>query len=89
MPKPEQPLKVLDDQYDKWRLYREIEFLHGRINNLLVSDLTAVDTDLKEDYATGELDSEAEIIAALNATNARINEIAEALNQVIVSVRLE
>lgn len=89
MPKPEQPLKVLDDQYDKWRLYREIEFLHARLNGLLVSDLTSVDTDLKEDYATGDLDSEAEIIAALNATNARINEIVEALNQIIASVRLE
>jgi hypothetical protein len=35
--------------------------------------------DLKENYTTGELDSEAEVIAAVNATNAKINDLIGAL----------
>lgn len=36
-------------------------------------------SNLNESYGTGDLDSEAEIIAALNATNAAINDILAAL----------
>lgn len=36
-------------------------------------------TALKVNYTTGDLDTEAEIIAALNATNTRINAIMTAL----------
>ena len=35
--------------------------------------------DLKENYTTGELDSEAEVIAAVNATNAKINDLITAI----------
>lgn len=34
---------------------------------------------LKEDYASGDLDTEAEVIAALNATNAMLNKLRTAL----------
>jgi hypothetical protein len=34
---------------------------------------------LKVDYTAGDLDSEAKIIAAVNATNAKINEIIQML----------
>ena len=36
-------------------------------------------TDAKTDYEAGDLDSEAEIITALNSTNTTINEILAAL----------
>jgi len=36
-------------------------------------------TALKVNYTTGDLDAEAEIIAALNATNTRVNAIMTAL----------
>lgn len=36
-------------------------------------------TALKVDYTTGDLDAEAEVIAALNATNTRLNLIMSAL----------
>lgn len=36
-------------------------------------------TALKEDYTTGDLDSEAEVISALNTTNAALNDILAAL----------
>lgn len=39
-------------------------------------------TALKVNYTTGDLDLEAEIIAALNATNTRINAIVAALEGV-------
>lgn len=45
--------------------------------------IQAHEAALKVNYATGDLDSEAEIIAALNATNTKINSIItklEALN---------
>lgn len=35
--------------------------------------------DLKEDYTTGDLDSEAEVIAAMNLTNAKVNDLITAL----------
>jgi hypothetical protein len=38
--------------------------------------------DAKTDYAAGDLDTEAEIIAAFNATNAKINAILAALEGV-------
>jgi hypothetical protein len=40
-------------------------------------DLTAQahEADAKVDYTTGDLDSEAEIITAVNATNAKINAV--------------
>lgn len=44
-------------------------------------------TNLKTDYTTLDLDTEAEIIAALNTTNTRINAIATTLNTVLA--RLE
>lgn len=39
-------------------------------------------TALKVNYTTGDLDAEAEIIAAINATNTRINAIMTALEGV-------
>jgi len=40
-------------------------------------DLTAqaAESDLKTDYTAGDLDTEAEIITAINATNTKINAI--------------
>lgn len=38
--------------------------------------------DAKTDYTTGDLDTEAEIIAAINATNTKINSILSALEAI-------
>lgn len=38
--------------------------------------------DAKADYTTGDLDTEAEIIAALNAANAKLNSVLAALEGV-------
>lgn len=46
----------------------------------LIPNIAAVAANLKADYATGDLSDEAEIIAAVNATNTKVNAIATALN---------
>jgi hypothetical protein len=61
----------------------------GRLNQILNSIGRRLDTiegsrqsyvpSLPTDYETGDLDTEAKIIVALNATNAKINAIVEAL----------
>lgn len=50
------------------------------------SHIAGVDTDLEDAYEAGDLDIEAEIIAALNATNARVNELATTLNSVLAAL---
>lgn len=88
MPKPEQSQRELDDDYDKWRVYRELDTLHRRINGLLVNQIWVdVTADLKTDYVTPQLDTEAEIIAAFNATNAKINALANAVNAILAKIR--
>lgn len=42
---------------------------------LTIPSGAALPSDLKTDYETGDLDSEAEIITAINATNTAINDI--------------
>lgn len=46
----------------------------------LIPNIAAVAANLKADYTTGDLSDEAEIIAAVNATNTKVNAIATALN---------
>lgn len=46
----------------------------------LIANIAAVAADLKVNYATGELDTEAKILVATNATNTKVNAIATALN---------
>lgn len=88
MPKPEQSQRELDDNYDKWRVYRELDTLHRRINGLLVNQIWVdVAADLKTDYVTPQLDTEAEIIAAFNTTNAKINALANAVNAILAKIR--
>lgn len=116
MPKASQSQRLLDDEYSKWAVYREIDFLHARLNALLVSilpelkaslpeatwndisddeDLLSslesgkIPLDLKTDYAAGDLDTEAEIIIAINATNSRINLMAAMLNLLFSRAKLE
>lgn len=85
-----QSAKQLDDNYDKWKTYRELDVLHDRLNEIIVPETVEnLGTDLEEAYVAGELDSEAKILVAVNATNARVNEIATALNAVLEKLRLE
>ena len=50
---------------------------NGKIVKLYQQVLTA---GLEEAYEAGELDSEAEVITAINATNAKLNDLIEALH---------
>jgi hypothetical protein len=89
VPRPEHTLKQLDDDYDKWKTYRELEALHDRLNEVLVDEsVVNLATNLKTDYVAGDLDTEAEIIVAVNATNSRVNEIAVSLNAVLEKIRV-
>lgn len=93
MPRAEQPLKEIRENYDVFDSLRELEFLHDRINGLLVpgdgqvGEVEDLGAALKVNYATGDLNTEAEIITAFNTTNARINEIAAAVNSILAKVR--
>ena len=88
MPKPEQSPRQLDDEYDKWKTYREIDTLHRRLNDLLVNPVFVdIAADLEAAYVAGELDSEAKIIVAFNTTNAKINALANGLNAIFAKIR--
>ena len=88
MPKPEQVGQQLDDAYDKFKVLRELDTLHRRINELLVDPIwTDVEADLKTGYEVGELDTEAKIVAAFNTSNAKINAVANAMNAVFAKIR--
>lgn len=75
--KTAQPLKVIKDQYDVLAMLRELDFLHKRINGLA---LTPAQAALKTDYTAGDLGTATAIAAALNATNAAVNQILEKMN---------
>ena len=45
----------------------------------MTTDVRSKITLAKVNYTTGDLDTEAEVIAAINATNVKINEIIERL----------
>jgi len=57
----------------------EISKLHGAGAVVASGTAHAHIADAKVDYTTGDLDAEAEIIAAVNATNGKINDILAAL----------
>lgn len=88
MPRAEQPLKEIGIHYDLWQTLRELEFLHQRLNDLLLAEATAdASTNLKTNYAAGDLNTEAEIITAFNATNTQVNAIAASVNEILAKVR--
>lgn len=90
MPAPRQTEKQLDDVYDKWKLYRELEILHERVNELLVSaDQEDASETLKVNYVAGDLGSAATIATAINATNTRVNELAEIINVILEKIRAD
>lgn len=70
--KPTQPLRTVQDPPGQWGVVRELETIHKTLNERLVA---ATQSDLDTDYAAGDLGTAAEIAAALNATNTRINAI--------------
>lgn len=57
----------------------EISKLHGAGAVVASGTAAALVTNAKADYTTGDLDSEAEIISALNAANGKLNSILAAL----------
>lgn len=55
-----------------------------KIVNLSGTQASAI-ADAKVDYTTGDLDAEAEIIAAINATNTTLNAVIAAINSIGVT----
>ena len=56
------------------------------VAKLDIPDNAELPSDLKTDYETGDLDSEAKIITAINATNTAINQIIALLSEAGASV---
>ena len=48
--------------------------------------IAATGTNLKINYTTGELDAEAEVIAAVNAINTRVNQVSADLGSVLIAL---
>lgn len=70
--KSTQPLQKISDSPTKWEILQELEFLHRTLNlRMLSSD----EEDLETEYVAGDLGTAADIAAALNLTNERINAI--------------
>ena len=51
-----------------------------------IENIAEIASNLKEDYTTGNLDAEAEVIAAINATNAKVNAALDAINALTVAL---
>lgn len=72
-----QPQKLIREEYDRAAHARELEFLHKRINDLAINPPAA---NLKTDHAAADLSTQAHVAAALNATNAAINQLLAKIN---------
>jgi hypothetical protein len=85
---PTQKLRLLERQYGVEALNRELDHLHQTLNLRLVA-ITQDDLSeaYKTNYATGELDTEAEIIAAINSINTAINTTNAAINVILNKIR--
>lgn len=75
--KTSQSLRLIREQYDALAMTRELDFLHKRLNDLAISPAL---TNLKTDYAAGDLGTAAAIATAFNATNTAINVILGKIN---------
>jgi hypothetical protein len=67
----------LPDEYTKEALYKELQNLHKRINDLGINPNVA---DLKTNYAATDLGTAAAIATALNSTNTALNAVLRKLN---------
>jgi hypothetical protein len=86
--KPQQPRKPLKEQYDRLEFLREVESLHKRLNELIISPATDGLSDTKDDYAAGDVGSAANIAAALNVIAAALNANTSAVNQLLEKLNL-
>jgi hypothetical protein len=93
MQRAEQDQKQLKDEYSKWDMARELEWVHERINQILLpavgedGEIETVAEDLKVNYVLGDLNTEAEIVAAFNTTNTKVNALSAAVNELITFFR--
>lgn len=67
----------LPEEYDAQVANQEFDRLHERVNKIVVE--AAALADLSTAYAGGDLATASDVATALNATNARINALAEIL----------
>jgi hypothetical protein len=65
-------LALQEDNHSLWLLVDDDPLTWARVS---VPSPEAHETALKANYAAGELDSEAEVIAAINATNTTVNSL--------------
>lgn len=70
--KPMQPRKPLNDDYNKIEFLREMETLHKRLNELIISPANGA---IKADYEAADTGTAAAIAAIFNLQAAAINAI--------------
>lgn len=90
--KPEQPLKVFGEDYDKLALLRELEALHKRVNDAIISPAiaapgtsptiteAAAGKSKKANYVAGDVGTAANIASALNDHAVAVNTLIDAVN---------
>lgn len=72
-----QPLKLIRNTYDLAAHTRELEALHDRLNAIAITPAVA---NLKTDHVATDLDTPAKQAAALNASNAALNQLLQKIN---------
>jgi len=77
-PYPNQFKSVEDAEAWAKKLYASLQE-NDRAGDVIKIYGQVLDADLKVDYATGDLDSESEVIATVNATNTKINDLITAM----------
>ena len=73
---PDQPRKLAQDL----GVIRELEVLHGRINDLILNPALASLAATKANYAAGDVGTAADIATALNTIAAAVNTMATEVN---------
>lgn len=84
--KPEQPRKLIKEDYDRLSVLRELEVLHARLNSVIISPAIEEIEDTKENYVAGDVGSAANIATALNTIAGKVNDISSALNSILEKI---
>ena len=74
--------KTLTNGANAWEAYKGAVEVYDT-----AADATVITTDAKTDYTTGDLDIEAEIIAAVNATNTKVNSLQDLVERIYPKTR--
>jgi len=81
--KPHQPRKPLSDPIARAEYMREVETLHKRLNELIISPAVVVLVATKANYVNTDVTTAAEVAAAMNTLAAAVNLQAAAINSLL------